>query len=212
MAKAAKDPVTGVTPQQERFAYKYITSGRPGIAYQQAYKTTSYAVARVEGRRLLDNPSIALRGEHYRKIAESKLSVSIERIALEAARIAFFDMGELVDDDGNAVPLQDLPDDTRRALNGMDIEELYEGKGKDRKHIGHVKKYKHVPKIEALRLLAQWKKMLVDLREVGKPGEFASLSDAEVEQQATEAVTLAVKMGKLKLVKSGPKQESAWPK
>lgn len=210
MPRAAKDPGTGVTPQQERFAFEYIKSGRPGIAYQAAYNTKAgYEMARVEGRRLLDNPSIAIRVEHYRKIAESKLEVTVQRIVQETARIAFFDMRNLVDDDGNAIPLQELDEDTARALNGMDIEELYADKGKDREAVVRVKKYKHVQKMEALRLLAQWKKMLVEQREVGKPGEFANLSDAEVEQQAHEAVALAVKMGKLKLVKSGPKQTTA---
>ena len=211
MAKAAKDPVTGVTPQQERFAFEFATTGRLTIAYRRAYdaKSMKDETCRREAQGLLANPFIAPRVEHYRRIAEAKMEVSVQRIAQEVARIAFFDMRNLVDDEGNAIALQDLDEDTARALNGMDIEELYEGKGKDREQIGRVKKYKHVQKIEALRLLAQWKKMLIDRSEVGKPGEFEKLTDAEVEQQAKEAVAAAVKGGYLKLVKPGQKQKAA---
>lgn len=211
MARAAKNPVTGVTPQQERFAVEVVKSGRPSIAYRRAYQAGGMKDDTIANNAyiLLQNSDIAARVEHYRKIAEARLEVTVQRIVQETARIAMFDLRKLVDDDGNAIPLQDLDEDTARALNGMDIEELYEGNGKDRKHIGHVKRYKHVQKMEALRMLAQWKKMLIDRSEVGKPGEFEKLSDSDVEEQAKEAVAAAVKGGYLKLVKPGQKQKSA---
>lgn len=211
MARAAINPVTKVTAQQERFAFEFVKTGRPSVAYRRAYdaEKMNQDSIRVEAGRLLDNPAIALRVEHYRKIAEARMEITIERIALETARIALFDMRELVDDEGNSIALQDLPEDTARALNGMDIEELFAGAGSERKLIGHVKKYKHVPKIEALRLLAQWKKMLIERSEVGKPGEFDALTDADIEEQAKAAVADAVKGGYLKLVKTGKNKLAA---
>ena len=198
MSRSAKDPTTGVTVQQERFAFEMATTGRPSVAYRRAYNAGAMgdASVAVNANQLLSDTKIALRVEHYRKIAEAKLGVSVERIALELARIAFFDLGKLVDADGCAIPLHELDEDTRRALNGMDIKVVKDGAG-----IGHVKKYRHVPKIEALRVLAQWQKMLIDRTEVGRPGAFDQLSDAELQAHiAAEAAALeAISKAKLRL-------------
>lgn len=200
MARAPKDPKTGVTPQQERFAAEIVKTGRMVVAYRAAYKAEkmSLEACRVEAWRLLDNPTVALRVEHYRKIATGKLEASVERIALELARIAFVDLGNLYDDDGRPIPLHELDEDTRRALNGMDIEVRAGG-------VSVLKKYKHIPKVEALRVLAQWRKMLVDRVETGKPGEFDELSDAELEQEAREALAEGVKSGLIKVLPRKPK-------
>jgi len=199
MGRAARDPTTGVTAKEDRFAFEYVMTGRRVLAYRQAYEAGGSAAetCRVNANKLLDSTPIALRVEHYRKIAEGKLEASIERIALELSRIAFFDLGRLQDDDGNPVPLHELDEDTRRALNGLDIEEIAAGAGENRVVVGHVKKYKHVPKVEALRVLAQWRGMLVERKEIGKPGEFDGMS---VEELRKTAQARAVRLGLGKVV------------
>lgn len=196
MPRARRDPKTGVTVQQERFAVEYAKLGRPSVAYRRAYDAAAMNEDTIahRARELLADSHIAARVEHYRQIAERALEVSVERIALETARIAFFDIRTLYDEAGNLIPLHELPEGTARALNGMDVEALYEGRGEERALTGHVRKYKHVPKIEALRLLAQWKKMLIDRREVGKPGEFDNMDERELEQYVRTTA------GKLKVV------------
>ena len=209
MARAAKDRVTGVTVQQERFAVEYVKTGRPVVAYRRAYNAVDMKqdACRVEAGRLLDNPALTLRVEHYRKIAEAGMEASVQRIALELSRIAFFDLGRLMDEDGKPIPLHELDEDTRRALNGVEINELFTGEGEARVVIGNVKKYRHVPKVEALRVLGQWRKMLVEQVEHGNPGDFSNLTDEELADRrkaSKEAVALierARKAPKVKVLK-----------
>ena len=71
------------------------------------------------------------------KLAD-KLEVSVERVARELARLAFYDPRKFFYADGHAKPITELDDDTAMALAGMDVVEL----STDGAVIGHVKKFK----------------------------------------------------------------------
>lgn len=207
--RAPIDPETGVTAQQERFAAEFIRTGKLNVAYRIAYNAEKMSDPSVwvEASRLADNPKVALRIEHYRKIAARKLEVTVERIALETARIAFFDPRELFDDDGNPIPIGDLPEDVARAIAGVDVDDLYEGSGKDRARVGVTKKYKLASKLPALELLARWKKMLSEGGGV-KDDEFSDMTEEEIEREAKAAIAEGVKLGIVKVLKVDPKAKS----
>ena len=191
----ARNQKTGVTEQMERFACETVRLGRPSMAYRAAYNAESMTTDTVRKRAwdLMQDGTVAGRIDHYRAIAVGRLDASVDRIARETARIAFFDPRELFTEEGDPIPVHELPDDTARAIAGVDVEELFEGKGADRVLIGHVKKYKIAPKMDALRLLATWRKMLVTQVEHGKPGEFDHIDDQdELERIIKEK---AVKLG-----------------
>ena len=202
MPRAAINRETGVTAQQEVFACEFAKTGRLSLAYRRAYKADEMSAHSiwVEAGRLINNPAVSLRVDHYRAIATKKLEVSVERIALETARVAFFDIRDLFGEDGRLIPLHELPEDAARALNGVDVEDLFKGSGKNRVLIGEVKKFKHVQKMDALKLLAQWKKMLVNQEDEGKVYEFEGMTDEEVAAEAKQALEIAVKGGFVKVL------------
>ena len=195
MGRAAKNPGTGLTEKQAEFAMECVRLGSPARAYRKVYDASNMSQNTVwtNAKALLDNSVLAARVQHYAAIADRAADVTVEKIARELFRVAFFDPRELFDEDGRPIPINELSEDAARAIAGLDVEDLFE-KNTDgaRERVGNIKKYKIANKLQALETLAKWKKMLVDLHEVGRPGEFERMSEKELEAFIEEK---AVKIG-----------------
>lgn len=167
---------------QQDFCLECIRLGFPWRAYRKVYdasKMTQHTVLR-ECTDLLARPAIAARVTELQAIANRKLEVSVEKIVTELARIAFFDPRDLFDANGNPIPINELPVDVAAVIAGLDVEEkagsmkIVPGSDVPLEYLAsRVKKYKLTNKLQALEVLAKWKKMLVDRVETGKPGEFS---------------------------------------
>lgn len=79
-----------------------------------------------------------------------KLRINAENVLREYARIAFFDVKNLFDDEGNPLPLTELDDNTSAAIAGVDVQKL----GKD-EGFAQIVKYKLADKLRALDALAK---------------------------------------------------------
>lgn len=84
-----------------------------------------------------------------------RMDITKDRVLQEFARLAFFDPRMLYRDDGSPIPIGELDDDTAAAVAGLDIQEVFEGFGEDRKFVGYTKKYKISDKVRALEGLAK---------------------------------------------------------
>jgi len=98
-----------------------------------------------------------------------KLELDGEVILGELLRIARVDIAEAFEEDGNLRKLSDIPEDVRRAVAGIEIDDRWEGKGEDATRYT-VKKLKFWDKPRALELLAKNLGLLVDRHEVAGPG------------------------------------------
>ncbi|MBN9520201.1 terminase small subunit [bacterium] len=97
--------------------------------------------------------------------------VTIERVKQEYARLAFLDIRKAFDENGNLKLVHELDDDTAAAIAGLDVEELWEGRGEDRENIGRLRKIKLSDKRGALDSLATHLGMFVERHEhTGKDG------------------------------------------
>jgi phage terminase small subunit len=76
----------------------------------------------------------------------------------EYARIAFADIAQAYDDRGNLLPVQQMPEDIRRALAGVEVTELFG----DGKAIGRLKRVRFAQKVPALDSLAKHLGMFQD--------------------------------------------------
>jgi phage terminase small subunit len=103
--------------------------------------------------------------------------VTIERVLTEYAKLGYFDARNLFDDDGKPIPIQDLDDETAGALMGLDIQEVYEGYGEDRKFVGYTKKYKLPDKKAALDSMAKYLGMFKDTVEVNHTVRIEDILD-----------------------------------
>ena len=95
--------------------------------------------------------------EIHRRDENEKLNITVENVRAELARIAFFDIRKIYDEDGELMEINELDNDTARALSGADVMEVISdrGEGYDREVIKRVKRYRTIDKRKALELLGQ---------------------------------------------------------
>ena len=145
-----------LTEKQKRFCDEYLIDLNATRAYKSVYTTVKNdAVAATNGGRLLKQEDaaayIALRQGELRK----KTEITQERVLEEYAKLAFFDPRRLFDADGKPLPVTELDEATAAAVAGLEVSDLFEGTGANRKAVGTVKKYKLADKKGALNSLAK---------------------------------------------------------
>lgn len=137
---------------------------RAAIAAGYSKKTAEAAASR-----LLRNVKVA---EEIGQLTEKRiegLEVTSERVLRELARLAFLDPRKFFKDDGSLKDVHELDDDTAAALAGMEVDDLFEGSGEDRKRTGYTRKIKFNLKLGALQALGKHLKLFTDSLEVHGP-------------------------------------------
>lgn len=87
------------------------------------------------------------------------------RILQELSFMGFTDLRDVYNADGTLKKPKDWPENVARALQGVDVDEIYEGRGPERKLVGHTSKVKMNPKIDALKLIGQEKGLFIQKHE-----------------------------------------------
>ena len=135
-----------LTPRQKAFVAEYLKDRnasqaaiRAGYSKEAAGQAGYSTLKKPHVRAAIDAANDELM-EQAKRIA----GLTLERLTLEVARGAFFDLRRLVHEDGSPKDLHELDEDTASAIAGIDIEELFAGKGEDRANIGRIRKYKLV--------------------------------------------------------------------
>ena len=102
-----------------------------------------------------------------------------ERILQELARVGMSDPGEMFNADGDMIAMHELPEHVRRAIATVKVTRTTRGRGDDAAtEVGTEVKF--WPKVEALRLMGTYRRMFVNLKEIGKPGEFDNMTTEEL--------------------------------
>lgn len=202
-----------LTPLQERFAQELVLreveakTGWKAAALAAARQFTGVDGGASEktlvekASRMAKAPAIVARCEQLRnrvaakvlhevpkvETAHEELTLSgfdttVDRILIELARVGMSDPGGLFDADGNLIPVNELPEQLRRALSSVKVTRTTRGRGEDAA-TEVATEVKFWPKVEALRLLGTHRRMFVNLKEVGLPGEFAQMTDDELKQE-----------------------------
>jgi phage terminase small subunit len=169
--------------REVRFCQLYAEYENAGRAYRESglsemcsegsiYEMASQLLKKVEIQSFISE---------LRNQASDAAKVSIERIAQGLARIAFANRADLFDAHGNLKPPKDWPEDVAATVEGIESEEILAlvsepGKPKRRELKGHTRKVKTAPRVQALKILAQWRRMI---------GQ-----DAAVEQKAHEPLVV----------------------
>jgi phage terminase small subunit len=136
-----------MTPKREKFVDEYLID----LNATQAAIRAGYSARTAEwiGPKLLTKSpvqqAIAKRREELRRSTQ----ITQERILLERARLAFFDVRKLLDNTGRPLPIHDLDDDTAAAIAGIDVVNI----GNDEVGLGQVIKLKLADKGASLTAL-----------------------------------------------------------
>jgi phage terminase small subunit len=128
--------------------------------------------------RLLRKVNVAAEIEAMKTATSKRHEITKDRLIREVARAAFVDPGAYFDTHGNPIEICELPEGARRALNGFEFYEDFEGKGESRKAVGYTKKIKWHDKTTAQRLLAQLLGFLVEKKEISGAFTLEQLVDA----------------------------------
>ena len=138
-----------LTPKQERFIDEYLKDlNGTQAAIRAGYSAKS---ANESAARLLAKDSISSEIAARRKRLSESCEITRERVIKEMARLAFFDVRRLFDDQGNPFHISKLDDDAAAAINGLDVSTV----GNSEMGVGQVLKYKIPDKNKALENLAK---------------------------------------------------------
>lgn len=152
----------GLTARQRKFVAVYRAernATRAAIAAGYSEKTAYSA-----GARLLKNVGVASALNKKLAADVEKFDIRGDEILAELRRIALSDIGQAFAADGKLKPIHEIPEDTRRAMAGLETDELWApiGDGEGRAHIGDIRKVKFWDKLRALELLGKNLKLFTD--------------------------------------------------
>lgn len=128
MAPHTKRDRYGLTFKQRAFADEFLVTRNSSLSYLKIYKCLKSS-AEVAGSKLLDNFKVRKYVDDRVEAASTKIKykydVSKERIYKELERLAFYDLRQLVDEDGRIVPIRELSDDAAAIIEGIDKDGVY---------------------------------------------------------------------------------------
>jgi len=161
------DCMPKLTPKQQMFVKEYLVDLNGAAAARRA----GYSEKNSDdlAAQLLRKTHVAAAIQAAMDKRASKVELTAERILEEVKHAAFLDPLDLFSDDGKLLPLKQMPEAARRAIAGIEVEEIWSGTGKDRVQIGVLKKIKLVSKEGTLTLAGRHLKMFTDKQELSGP-------------------------------------------
>lgn len=183
---SSKKPKTDLTSKQIRFCQEYIVDmNATQAAIRAGYSEKS---AMEQGYQLLQKTPVRQKVDELKVAQQKRIEISADTILRELLRLATVDVTQAFDERGWLKDLKDIPEDVRRAISGLEIQELFQGEGEDRHIIGVVRKLRFYDKIKPLELLGKHIKLFADRIEHsgpdGKPIETINknqISDEELD-------------------------------
>jgi phage terminase small subunit len=157
----ASKRVKGLNGKRLVFAREYLVDqNATAAAIRAGYSENT---AKQQGSRLLTKADVQRFVQEGLEQRVAKLELTTERLDKELAGVCFLDPARLVDPEtGTVLPLSAMPEDVRRVVRSVKVQEIFEGKGAERKQVGRVLEVKLEPKTEALRL-AYERRALIDV-------------------------------------------------
>lgn len=173
MARIAK-----ITAKQQRFVEEYLVDlNATQAAIRAGY---SQKTAEVIGFENLRKPHIQALIDKAMNERAQRTQITQDRVLQEYARLGFFDPRKLFNSDGSPKGITELDDDTAAVLAGLEVVEMWEGRGDDRHFVGYLKKYKLADKKGALDSLARHLGMFIDKSQVKITRDFEDMTDEEL--------------------------------
>jgi phage terminase small subunit len=154
-----------LTDKQQRFVEEYLVDmNATQAAIRAGY---SERTAGSIGHENLTKPEIKEAIEKAQRAIAETLGITVAKVLKEYARIGFLDPRKVLNDDGTMRPISELDDDTAAAIAGLEVHDLYEGRGEDREMVGRAHKIKLADKKGALDSIARHLGMFNDKMQFG---------------------------------------------
>lgn len=198
-ASAPPDPALPLdNAKHELFAIEYLRDFNGTQAYQRVYEGVSYNAAGANAARLLAHARVRARVEHLCRDALAAEKLDAQKVLQRTAKVAFMDIRKAFNEKGAMVPIHELPDDVAFAVAGIEVEELFAGKGADRVHVGYTKKLRLNDRTPALALLGKHYKLFTEKVEVAGPnGGAIPVESHESPEQKAALASVQKRLGAL---------------
>lgn len=145
-----------LTPRQSRFVAEYLKDlSAKGAAIRAGYSEKS---AEVAGSRLLSNVKVAAAISEALQRRAERVEVKADDILRELLRLALTDIGKAYDVNGELLPLHQMPEETRRAIAGIERSSHTDQEGNTRETV----KVKFWDKTRGLELLGKHLKLFTE--------------------------------------------------
>ena len=143
-----------LTPKIHRFCEEYLVDlNATQAAIRAGYSRHS---AYSQAHDLLKKPEVQSEIERLRDERSERTKINADWVLTRLAAIAEADLNDLYDTTGELLPVEDWPMIWRQGLiAGVDVEQLFEGRGEEREQIGVVKRIKTVDRIRAIELIGK---------------------------------------------------------
>lgn len=155
--RAPREPAhKPLTPMALRFVNEMV---RGELTQTQCAERAGYSsgYAASAAASLMTDPAVARAIEDGRRqvraIVVERTGIELAEVVEILAKMARFDIGELVDENGAPRPLRDIPADARLALEGIDVETIFSGRGDEKQAIGTMTKFKVAKRSVTLDML-----------------------------------------------------------
>lgn len=148
---AFEDITESLTDRQKLFCMYYVGECKfngtkaAEMAGYEPNNAASYAVY------LLKNPNISQYIESCKTDLGMRIGVDAEMIAREYMKLAFLDISDVVNEDGNLKQISDMGANAKAAISGIELNEMQVGEGSS----VVIKKVRLYNKIDALERIAK---------------------------------------------------------
>lgn len=122
----------------------------------------SAAGAEVTASKLLRVPKVKAAVDAALGRTEKAAEVERSEILRELKRIALADIGGAFDSEGRLLPIHQMPEEIRRTISGVEVDQLFDGEGPDKYQAGDTVKVKFWDKPKSLELLGKHLKLWTD--------------------------------------------------
>jgi len=177
-----------LTPRLRRFVDAYLT----GLTASDAVRAAGWKVKNVgtAGWVALQNVDVQLAIRELAEDVSARVGLRREVIVKSALDLATFDIACLFNDDHSLKALHEIPLEARRAIEGIEVSEIWEGTGEDRRQVGELKKVKLVKRLDALELCMKYARMLPSGGEGSTVNVNVSFADLVMAANAKERQTI----------------------
>lgn len=143
-----------MTPKQQRFVEEYLVD----LNATQAAIRSGYSpnTAQEQGARLLSKAMVADAVRKAQADRTERTEINADWVLSRLGEEARADIADLFDDNYRLKPVPEWPLIWRQGLvSGIEVEELFEGRGEDRENIGRLHKVKLSDRIKRIELIGK---------------------------------------------------------
>lgn len=172
LGQEVEDIWAKLTDREKAIIAAYMRTGSSSQAYFEATGYTGKAqTAGQMARKVIKSQKAKVVIEAWRKHGADRYGVTESKILRTYAHLAFADIRDFFDENNKLKEIKDLPRECADMIAGFDVEELFDGQGKERVQVGWTKKIRLINRKDALDSLARTQGLFVVQNDKGKRPE-----------------------------------------